>query len=161
MTKTNACRLLDQMKIPYTTQAYTVNPDDLSAETVAAEVGLPPERVFKTLVLRGDRNGIAVAVVPGSGEIDLKALARLTGDRKIEMLPLKEVLPVTGYIRGGCTALGMKKHYPVFVDDSMPQWEDICVSAGLRGLQIRITPENYLKAVSGTLGKISRSKDVG
>lgn len=158
MSKTNACRLLDQLGIAYEIHEYEVDPSDLSAESVAAKVGMPPEQVFKTLVVHGDRHGIAVAVVPGNYEIDLKALAHLTGDRKVEMLPLKEVQPVTGYIRGGVTALGMKKHYPVFVDETMEFWDDICVSAGMRGMQIRIAPADYLKATAATVGEISRAK---
>ncbi len=115
MSKTNACRILDSLGIAYALRDYEVDPNDLTAENVAAKVGLPPEQVFKTLAVRGDRNGISVAVIPGNFELDLKALAALTGDRKVELLPLKEVQPVTGYIRGGVTALGMKKDYPVFV----------------------------------------------
>ena len=158
MSKTNACRILDSLGIPYELREYKVDPDDLSAENVAAKVGLPTEQVFKTLSLRGDRNGIAVAVIPGNYELDLKALAHLTGDRKIEMLPLKEVQSVTGYIRGGVTALGMKKDYPVFVDETMEMWDTVCVSAGQRGLQIVLAPADYLRATSGTVGEIAREK---
>ena len=158
MSKTNACRLLDQLGIAYETHEYEVDPSDLSAESVAAKVDMPPEQVFKTLVVHGDRHGIAVAVVPGNYEIDLKALAHLPGDRKVEMLPLKDVQPVTGYIRGGVTALGMKKRYPVFVDETMEFWDDVCVSAGMRGMQIRIAPADYLKATGATVGEISRAK---
>ncbi len=158
MSKTNACRILDSLGIPYELREYKVDPDDLSAENVAAKVGLPTEQVFKTLSLRGDRNGIAVAVIPGNYELDLKALAHLTGDRKIEMLPLKEVQSVTGYIRGGVTALGMKKDYPVFVDETVELWDTVCVSAGQRGLQIVIAPADYLRATSATVGEISREK---
>ena len=106
--KTNACRILDSLGIHYELREYEFDPEDLSAENVAAKVGLPPEQVFKTLAVRGDRNGVSVAVIPGNYELDFQALARLTGDRKMEMLPLKEVQSVTGYIRGGVTALGMK-----------------------------------------------------
>ncbi|MDR3763242.1 MAG: Cys-tRNA(Pro) deacylase [Acidobacteriota bacterium] len=158
MSKTNACRILDSLGIHYELREYKVDPGDLSAENVAAKVGLPTEQVFKTLSLRGDRNGIAVAVIPGSYELDLKALAHLTGDRKIEMLPLKEVQSVTGYIRGGVTALGMKKDYPVFVDETMELWDSVCVSAGQRGLQIVIAPADYLRATAATVGEISREK---
>lgn len=158
MSKTNACRILDSLGIHYELREYKVDPDDLSAENVAAKVGMPPEQIFKTLSLRGDRNGIAVAVIPGNYELDLKALAHLTGDRKIEMLPLKEVQAVTGYIRGGVTALGMKKDYPVFVDETVELWDTVCVSAGLRGLQIVIAPADYLRATSATVGEIAREK---
>jgi Cys-tRNA(Pro)/Cys-tRNA(Cys) deacylase len=158
MSKTNACRILDSLGIHYELREYEFDLEDLSAENVAAKVGLPPEQVFKTLAVKGDRNGVSVAVIPGSYELDFKALARLTGDRKIEMLPLKEVQSVTGYIRGGVTALGMKKNYPVFADETMELWEWVCVSAGQRGLQIVIAPAEYLRATAATLGEISREK---
>ena len=158
MSKTNACRILDSLGVHYTLRDYEVDPDDLSAETVAAKVGMPPEQVFKTLAVRGDRNGVSVAVIPGNFELDLKALAALTGDRKIELLPLKEVQSVTGYIRGGVTALGMKKDYPVFVDETMEIWDEVAVSAGVRGTQIVLSPAEYLRATSATIGEIARQK---
>ena len=158
MSKTNACRILDSLGIAYTLRDYEVDPDDLSAETVAAKVGMPPEQVFKTLAVRGDRNGVSVAVIPGNFELDLKALAALTGDRKVELLPLKEVQSVTGYIRGGVTALGMKKDYPVFVDETMEIWDEVSVSAGVRGTQIVLSPAEYLRATSATIGEIARQK---
>ncbi len=158
MSKTNACRILDSLGIHYELREYRIDPEDLSAENVASKVGLPPVQVFKTLAVRGDRNGVSVAVIPGSYELDFKALARLTGDRKIEMLPLKEVQSVTGYIRGGVTALGMKKEYPVFADETMELWERVCVSAGQRGMQILIAPADYLRATGATVGEISREK---
>jgi Cys-tRNA(Pro)/Cys-tRNA(Cys) deacylase len=113
--KTNAARELDSLGIPYELREYDVDPEHLDAETVAAKIGFPPEQVFKTLVARGDRNGICLAVVPGNSELDPKALARLTGDRRIELVPVKEIQPLTGYVRGGVTALGLKREYPVFV----------------------------------------------
>ena len=158
MSKTNACRILDSLGIPYELRGYEVDPGDLSAENVAAKVGMPPEQVFKTLAVRGDRSGVSVAVIPGSYELDFKALARLTGDRKIEMLPLKEVQSVTGYIRGGVTALGMKKDYPVFADETIELWDQVAVSAGQRGLQILLAPADYLRATAATVGEISREK---
>jgi Cys-tRNA(Pro)/Cys-tRNA(Cys) deacylase len=158
MSKTNACRILDSLGIAYTLRDYEVDPDDLSAEAVAAKVGMPPEQVFKTLAVRGDRNGVSVAVIPGNFELDLKALAALTGDRKVELLPLKEVQSVTGYIRGGVTALGMKKDYPVFVDETMEIWDEVAVSAGVRGTQIVLSPAEYLRATSATIGEIARQK---
>ena len=158
MSKTNACRILDSLGVHYTLRDYEVDPDDLSAETVAAKVGMPPEQVFKTLAVRGDRNGVSVAVIPGNFELDLKALAALTGDRKVELLPLKEVQSVTGYIRGGVTALGMKKDYPVFVDETMEIWDEVAVSAGVRGTQIVLSPAEYLRATSATIGEIARQK---
>lgn len=158
MSKTNACRILDSLGIPYELREYAIDPEDLSAEKVAAKVGLPPEQVFKTLAVRGDRNGVSVAVIPGSYELDFKALARLTGDRKVEMLPLKEVQSATGYIRGGVTALGMKKNYPVFADETIELWDRVCVSAGQRGLQLMMSPADYLRASGATVGGISREK---
>lgn len=158
MSKTNACRILDQLGIKYETRDYEVDPNDLAAETVAAKIGMPPEQVFKTLAVRGDRNGVCVAVIPGNYELDFKALAHITGDRKMEMVPLKEVQQVTGYIRGGVTALGMKKDYPVVIDETMQLWDVVSVSAGQRGTQIIIAPDDYLKASSGTYAEISRPK---
>jgi Cys-tRNA(Pro)/Cys-tRNA(Cys) deacylase len=158
MSKTNACRILDALGIHYELREYEVDPNDLSAEKVAAKVGFPPEQVFKTLAVKGDRNGVAVAVIPGNYELDFKALARLSGDRKVEMIPLKEVQSVTGYIRGGVTALGMKKDYPVFADATMELWETVCVSAGQRGLQMVIVSADYLRATGAVVGEISREK---
>lgn len=158
MSKTNACRILDSLGIPYRLSEYAVDPDDLSAENVAAKVGLPPAQVFKTLVVRGDRNGISVAAIPGNYELDFKALARLTGDRSIAMVPLKEVQSITGYIRGGVTALGMKKDFPVFADETIELWDEVCVSAGQRGLQIVIAPADYLRATAAGVGEIAREK---
>ena len=158
MSKTNACRILDALGIHYELREYEVDLNDLSAEKVAAKVGFPPEQVFKTLAVKGDRNGVAVAMIPGNHELDFKALARLTGDRKVEMMPLKEVQSVTGYIRGGVTALGMKKDYPVFADATMELWETVCVSAGQRGLQMVIEPTDYLRATGAVVGEISREK---
>lgn len=156
--KTNAVRLLDNLGIRYELRDYEVREEHLDAESVAAEVGLPPEQVFKTLVARGDRNGVCVAVIPANNELDLKALAKLTGDRKIELVPLKEVQPLTGYIRGGCTALGMKKDYPVYVDETVELFEVISVSAGTRGTQMLLAPTKYLKATQATPGPIGKSK---
>lgn len=158
MSKTNACRILDSLGIPYRLRGYQVDPDDLSAENVAAKVGMPPAQVFKTLAVRGDRSGVSVAVIPGNYGLDFKALARLTGDRSVEMVPLKEVQSVTGYIRGGVTALGMKKEYPVFADETMELWDEVCVSAGQRGMQIMIAPADYLRATKAIVGAIAREK---
>jgi len=157
MKKTNAARLLDQLGIRYTVREYDVDPDDLSAGTVAAKIVIPVEQVFKTLVARGDRNGVCFAVVPGNAEVDLKKLAAATGDKKIEIVSLKEVLPLTGYIRGGVTALAAKKNYPVFVDETVELWDEISVSAGQRGMQILIAPADYLKATQGTVADISKN----
>jgi Cys-tRNA(Pro)/Cys-tRNA(Cys) deacylase len=156
--KTNAARHLDTLGIKYELREYEVDPEDLSAETVAAKVGLPAEQVFKTLVARGDRTGVLMAVVPGDAELDLKALAKLSGDRKVDTVPLKELQPLTGYIRGGVTAIGGKKEYPVFVDETVELFDVISVSAGVRGTQILIAPADYLTVVKGKSGPISRSK---
>ena len=156
--KTNAVRILEDAKIGFELREYEVDPEDLRAESVAAKIGLPAEQVFKTLVARGDRNGICLAVIPGDTELDLKALARLTGDRKIELVALKEVQPLTGYIRGGVTALACRKDYPVFIDETAILFDVITVSAGVRGLQILLNPEDYIRIVSGTPGDIGIRK---
>lgn len=157
--KTNAARLLDSLGIPYELRDYEVDPEDLSAETVARKVGLPPEQVFKTLVARGDRTGVLLAVVPGGAELDLKALARVSGDRKVDVAPLREVQPLTGYVRGGVTALAGKKDYPVFVDETVELFDVISVSAGARGTQILLAPGDYLRATRGRVGAISKDKE--
>jgi len=156
--KTNAVRLLDTLGIRYELREYEVDPEALDAETVARKIGLRAYQVFKTLVARGDRNGICLAVVPANMELDEKALARLTGDRKTELAPLKEVQPLTGYVRGGVTALACKRKYPVFVDDTVKLFDVIAVSAGVRGMQILLGPTDYLAAVQGIVGAITRRK---
>jgi Cys-tRNA(Pro)/Cys-tRNA(Cys) deacylase len=156
--KTNAARILDSLGIAYTLRDYEVDLEDLSAESVAAKVGMPPEQLFKTLVARGDRTGVLMAVVPGNGELDLKALARLSGDRKVDTVPLKELQPLTGYVRGGCTAIGAKKDYPVFVDETVELFDTISISAGIRGTQIILAPADYLRVTKGKVGPISRDK---
>ena len=156
--KTNAARLLDSLGIAYELRDYPVDEDDLSAESVARKIGLPPEQVFKTLVCRGDRRGVVFAVVPAGTELDLKALAKLTGDRKIEMVSLKEVQPLTGYIRGGVTALAAKKGYPVFVDETLELFDRIALSAGVRGTQLVLAPADYLRATAAVAGAICREK---
>jgi Cys-tRNA(Pro)/Cys-tRNA(Cys) deacylase len=157
--KTNAARLLDSLGIPYELRDYEVDPEDLAAESVARKIGLPPEQVFKTLVARGDRTGVLLAVVPGDAELDLKALARSSGDRKADVVPLREVQPLTGYVRGGVTALAGKKDYPVFVDETIELFDVISVSAGARGTQLLLAPADYLRAVRGTVGAIARTKE--
>lgn len=158
MTKTNAVRLLERDHIPHALRAYEVDPDDLAAETVADKIGMPASRVFKTLVVRGDKSGVMLAVIPGDHELDPKALARLTGDRKVEPVPLAELQNLTGYIRGGVTAIACKKPYPVIADESLSLWPTISVSAGTRGLQILIAPDDYLRAVGGKTAPIARPK---
>lgn len=156
--KTNAARLLDQLGIRYELREYQVDPDDLSAESVAAKLGLPAAQTFKTLVARGDRHGVCFAVIPGDCELDLKALAAATGDRKIEVVALKEVQPLTGYIRGGVTVLGAKKSYPAFADETIELWDVISVSAGVRGTQILLAPADYLRATGATIAAIAKNK---
>jgi Cys-tRNA(Pro)/Cys-tRNA(Cys) deacylase len=156
--KTNAVRLLDNLQISYELREYEVDPEDLTAETVARKIGLPIEQVFKTLVTEGDRSGVCLAVIPGNYQLDLKALAKQTGDRKIDTVPLKDVQPLTGYIRGGVTALACKKDYPVYVDEMAQLFDVISVSAGMRGLQILLNPADYLRAVNGVYAEISREK---
>jgi Cys-tRNA(Pro)/Cys-tRNA(Cys) deacylase len=157
--KTNAVRLLEQLGIAYELRDYEVDPEDLAAETVAAKIGMPPEQVFKTLVARGDRNGPCFAVIPGNTELDLKALARLSADRKLELVPLKEVQPLTGYIRGGVTVLGAKKAFPVFADETIQMWDMISISAGVRGTQILLHPDDYLRTTNALIGDIARGKE--
>jgi len=156
--KTNAARVLDRLGIKYELRDYEVDPSDLSAETVAAKVGLPPEQLFKTLAIRSDRNEIYLAVIPANEELDFKAIAQLTGKRKIEMLPLKEVQAATGYIRGGVTALACKRDYPVYIDELAEICDVISVSAGIRGLQIVLAPRDYIRAVNATVVAIVKSK---
>jgi len=156
--KTNAVRLLDQLGIHYELREYEVDPDDLAAETVAAKIGLPAEQVFKTLVARGDRHGICMAVIPGNTELDLKALAAASGDRKIQLVPMKELQGLTGYIRGGVTALAGKKDYPVYVDETVELFDMISISAGIRGLQILLAPADYLTATKAKLAALAHPK---
>lgn len=156
--KTNAVRLLDQLGIRYELRDYEVDPEDLTAETVARKIELPIEQVFKTLVVRGDRNGVCFAVIPGNCELDAKALAHISGDRRVEMAPLKEVQPLTGYIRGGVTALAAKKDYPVYADETIELFEVVSISAGARGTQILLAPADYLRVTNARLGPIAREK---
>jgi len=157
--KTNAARLLDSLAIRYEIREYEVDPDDLAAESVARKVGLPPEQVFKTLVARGDKHGVCFAVVPGDQQLDLKALAHLSGDKKIDTVALKEVQPLTGYIRGGVTALAAKKAYPVYVDETMELFDVISISAGVRGTQLILAPADYLRATNAKVGPIAKEKE--
>ncbi len=156
--KTNAVRLLDTLGIAYELREYTVDPEDLAAETVAAKIGMPAEQVFKTLLARGDRNGLCFAVVPGNCELDLKTLAAAAGDRKTELVAVKELQSLTGYIRGGVTVLGAKKAFPVFADETLEMWDRISVSAGVRGTQIILAPQDYLRATGAVLADIARGK---
>lgn len=156
--KTNAVRLLDSLGVRYELKEYAVDPDDLSAESVAAKIGLPPEQVFKTLVTRGARTGVALAVIPGSSLLDLKGLAQLAGDRSFETVSLKDVQPLTGYVRGGVTAMACKKDYPVYVDETIELFDVVSISAGARGTQVLLAPSDYLRVVKGVVGPIARDK---
>jgi Cys-tRNA(Pro)/Cys-tRNA(Cys) deacylase len=155
--KTNAGRILDQLKIAYEIKEYKVDEDDLTAEHVADQIGFPYEQVFKTLVVKGDKTGILVACIPGSSELDLKALAAVSGNKKVEMVHVKEIQGLTGYIRGGVSPVGMKKKYPIFVDESAILWDCISISAGLRGAQIIIAPDDLVKSIEAQLAEIARS----
>lgn len=154
--KTNAARILEQQSVPYELLTYDVDPSDLAAETAADKLGLPHERVFKTLVVKGDCSGICLAVIPANAQLDLKALAKMSDNKKVETVPLKEVQDLTGYIRGGVTALGCKHSYPVFMDISATQFDSIAISAGKRGHMLMISPTVYQIAVQGTIGAIAR-----
>ncbi|WP_165063856.1 Cys-tRNA(Pro) deacylase [Paludisphaera rhizosphaerae] len=158
IAKTNAVRLLDRLGIPYELRDYEVDPDDLVAESVARKVGLPPEQVFKTLVVRGDKHGVCLAVVPADCELDLKAIAKATGDKKVDTVPLKEVEPLTGYIRGGVTAMACKKAYPVYLEETAELFDVISVSAGIRGVQVFLAPAGYIRAVDARVASIAKAR---
>lgn len=146
--KTNAARILDELGLPYELTSYEVDEENLSAVHAAASVGENIEQVYKTLVLKGDKTGFFVCVIPGGKELDLKAAARASGNKSCEMLHVKELMPVTGYIRGGCSPLGMKKEFPTYIHEDCLLWDFIYVSAGKRGLQIKINPQDLLRASS-------------
>ena len=153
--KTNAARILEQQHVPYQLLTYDVDPQDLAAERAADKLGLPYEQVFKTLVVRGDRTGVCFAVIPANARLDLKALAKMSDNKKVDTVPLKEVQNLTGYIRGGVTALGSKKPYPVFIDISATQFNNIAVSAGKRGHMLLVSPTTYQITVQGTIGALT------
>lgn len=144
LEKTNAARLLDRAHIAYDLVPYEVDENNLAATHVAEQLGEPIEQVFKTLVLKGDRNGFLVCVVPGNGEVDLKKAARASGNKSVAMIPMKELLPTTGYIRGGCTPIGMKKRFPTFLHTTALDFDHIYISAGVRGLQLRLAPTDLI-----------------
>ena len=152
--KTNAARLLDRAKIAYTLVPYEVDENNLAATHVAAMLGEPIEQVFKTLVLRGDRTGHFVCVVQGDREVDLKRAAKVSGTKSADLIPMKELLPTTGYIRGGCTPIGMKRRFPTFIDASCLAYDHIYISAGVRGLQIRIAPADLIAFVEATTAEL-------
>ena len=154
--KTNAARILDGLGIAYRLQEYEVDPEDLRATSVAVKIGMLPEQVFKTLLCAVGGGDYVFAVVPGDAELDFKKLARAAGVRKAEMAPLKEVQPLTGYIRGGVTVFGAKKHYPAFADETIELFDEISVSAGHRGVQIVLAPADYLRATDALVADLSK-----
>ena len=156
--KTNATRQLDKLGLSYELRDYEVDPEDLSAIKVAAQIGLPPHQVFKTLCAKSDQGSIVLAVVPGDGELDLKALARVAGHRRMELVPVSQLQHLTGYIRGGVTALACKKNYPVYLDESALGHAVMAVSAGVRGTQILLAPPDYVRATTATLGALVRAQ---
>lgn len=157
--KTNAVRFLDRAKIAYELKSYEVDLEDLSAESVARKIGFPEEKVFKTLLMRGDKKGLLFAVVAAGTEIDPKRVAKASGDKKCELVALKEVEPLTGYVRGGVTVFAAKKTFPVIIDESALEQDVISVSAGARGTQIILTPTDYIKAAKAKTASIARAKN--
>ena len=153
--KTNAARLLDRAKIKYNLIPYEYDENDLAAQHVADSLGQDIAKVFKTLVLHGDKTGYIVCVIPGDKEVDLKGLAKVSGNKKVEMIPMKELLSVTGYIRGGCSPIGMKKRFPTFFHSTAVEHDVIYVSAGVRGLQIEIAPTELIKFVQATVAEVA------
>ena len=160
--KTNAARLLDSLGIAYEVRTYEVDPDDLTAITVAKKIGMPAEQVFKTLVARPERSkdphGIVMAVIPGDQELDLKALATAAAEKKMELVPVKELQALTGYVRGGVTALAARRDYPVYVDETIELFDVVSISAGMRGLQILLAPADYLRATRATIAALAQPK---
>lgn len=149
INKTNVARLLDKAKIAYELIAYEVDESDLSAVHVAEQLGEDVNQVFKTLVLNGDKSGYFVCIIPGGDEVDLKKAAKVSGNKKCEMIPMKELLPLTGYIRGACSPIGMKKHFPTYIHETAGLYDHIYVSAGQRGLQIKVAPQDLIREVRG------------
>ena len=155
LNKTNAARLLDQAKVKYEMIPYVVDENDLSATHIADQLGEPIEQVFKTLVLKGDRNGYFVCVIPGNREVDLKAAAKISGNKNCDLIPMKELLPLTGYVRGGCSPVGMKKAFPTFIHETCRDYETIYISAGVRGIQFRISPEDLVAYVGAEVADLA------
>ncbi len=156
MKKTNAVRILDRLKLSYRLREFAVDESNLSAEKAAELLGVPLEQVFKTLVVRGNKSGVIIASVPGGHELELKALACLSGDRKVELVPLKVVQQLSGYIRGAVSPLGMKNSYPCFLDESAFRFSSIMISAGTRGVQIELSPRDLTATTAAVTGKITR-----
>lgn len=154
MAKTNAVRILEANKIAHTTHEYEVDENDLSGETVAKKIGIDPDTVFKTLVASGDKTGINVFCIPVSTELNLKKAATVSGNKSIEMIKVKELLPLTGYIRGGCTPIGMKKQFPTYIDETAQLFEKFYISAGMRGMQVCLDPEDLIKIIEGNFADL-------
>lgn len=153
--KTNVCRILDKAKIAYSTREYQVDENDLSAVHVAESLGEDIATVFKTLILHGAKGGYFVCVIPGAESVDLKKAAAVRGEKKVATIPMKELLPVTGYIRGGCSPIGLKKAFPVVIDESCMAHEKIYISAGMRGMQVQLAPPDLIKLVKATVAPIT------
>lgn len=149
MSKTNVIRILEAAEIPHKVFTYEVDEEDLSGETVAKKVGLDEDTVFKTLVAEGDKVKNVVFCIPVSQELDLKKAARASGNKKVDLIKLKELLPLTGYIRGGCSPIGMKKKFPTYIDETAQLFDEICISAGIRGMQVSLSPDDLAKIVDG------------
>lgn len=158
VNKTNVARLLDKAGIHYQLVPYEVDENDLSAVHVAKQLGEDVAQVFKTLVLKGDKTGFFVCIIPGVEEVDLKLAAKISGNKSCDMIPMKELLPTTGYIRGACSPIGMKKNFPTYIHDTCLQFPLIYVSAGQRGLQIQIAPNDLIKEIQATIGKLIKEK---
>ena len=154
MNKTNVIRILEKLNISHSTIEYTTNEDELDAITVANKINADPEKVFKTLVARGDKSGVVVFVIPGNYELDLKKSATISDNKKIEMIKVKEINSITGYIRGGCSPIGMKKNYPTFIDESALLFDQIFVSAGVRGMQLNISPNDLIEVTNAKVGDL-------
>lgn len=154
MVRTNAMRLLDAEKITYRTAEYAYDDNDLSGVHAAAAIGMPPEQVFKTLVARGDKTGPLVFCIPVAEELDLRRAAAASGNKKVELIHLKELLPLTGYLRGGCSPIGMKKKLPTYMDETAALWAEIAVSAGQRGVQLILPPEQLIAYIHATLTEL-------
>ena len=154
INKTNACRILDQKKVPYELIPYEVDENDLGAQHIADQLGEDINQVFKTLVLKGDKTGYFVCVIPGNDEVDLKKTAKVTGNKSCDLIPMKELLPLTGYVRGGCSPVGMKKPFPTFIHETCQLFDYIYVSAGVRGLQFKLNPQHLIDLVGMTVADL-------
>ncbi|MBC1912836.1 Cys-tRNA(Pro) deacylase [Listeria booriae] len=158
IAKTNASRILDQQKINYELRQIPIHEEHMDASEIADMLHVPPEKLYKTLVTEGDKTGIVVACIPANKELDLKLLAKVSGNKKVEMLPMKDLEKVTGYIRGGCSPIGMKKHFPTFIADDAKNQEQLLISAGKRGLQLAIAPMDLVQVTSANLADIYKDR---